>query len=67
MTMKRLQNALQKEYHLIEYVKLFKGLFLTEVNALYTYDTYQFGALQICRQMLLYHRNRVYQQSVRKV
>ena len=29
----------------IEYVRVFKSLVLTEVNALYTYDTHQFEAL----------------------
>ena len=38
----------------IEYVGVFKGLFLTKVNVLYTYDTHQCEALLICRQMLLF-------------
>ena len=38
---------------IIEYVRVFKSLLLTEINALYTYDTHQLEALQICRQMLL--------------
>ena len=38
----------------IEYVGGFKNLFLTEVNAVYTYDTHQFEALLICRQMMLF-------------
>ena len=37
----------------IRYVRVFKSLCLTEINALYTYNTHQFEALQICRQMLL--------------
>ena len=37
----------------IEYVRVFKSLFMTEVNALYTYDAHQFEALLICRQMPL--------------
>ena len=37
---------------LIEYVRVFKSLFWTEVNALYTYDAHQFEALVIRRQML---------------
>ena len=38
----------------IEYVRVFKSLFLTEVNALHTYDTHLFEALLICCQMLLF-------------
>ena len=41
------------EHELIEYVRVFKSLPLTEMNALYTYDTHQFEALQICTQMML--------------
>ena len=37
----------------VEYVRVFKSLFMTDVNVLYTYDVYQFEALRICRQMLL--------------
>ena len=37
----------------IEYVRVFKSLFMTEVNVLYTYDAHQFEALLICMQMLL--------------
>ena len=38
---------------LIEHVRVFKSLFMAEVNVLYTYDAHQFEAVRICRQMLL--------------
>ena len=41
-------------YTKTEYVRVFKSLFLTEVIALYPYDTHQFEAHLICRQMLLF-------------
>ena len=54
LIMQEMQIHLHEEcVLLIEYVRFFKSLFMTEVNALYTYDAHQFEALQICRQLLL--------------
>ena len=46
--------SMQVTAFLIEYVRVFKSLFITAVNALYTYDAHQFEALLIYRQMLLF-------------
>ena len=42
--------------------RVFKSVFLSDVNILYTYDTHQREALLICRQKLFFfHRDRLYQ------
>ena len=46
---------------LIKYVRVFKSLLLTEMNALCTYDTHQLEALQFAGRCCFYHRNRLYQ------
>ena len=49
----KFRNSNLEEDMAIEYVRVFKSLNLTEINALYTCDIHQFEALPFCRQMLL--------------